>query len=96
LPRIRTLRRLPAEFALEAAAAVAGTYRRRAFDLAQLHLHVGLHGAGEEWQPISREPGCTEGVMLVTELDLYGRAFFSISAGPSPSVESENLCCALP
>ena len=42
LPRIRTLRRLPAEFGLEAAAGVAGTYRRRAFDLAQLHLHVGL------------------------------------------------------
>jgi hypothetical protein len=34
--------------------------------------------------------------MLVTEPDFSGRAFFSISAGESPSVESENLCCALP
>jgi hypothetical protein len=88
LPRIRTLRRLPTEFGLEAAAGVAGTYRRRAFDLAQLHLRVGLQAAGESGLPISWEPGCTEGVMLVTEPDLYGRAFFSISAGESPSVEA--------
>jgi hypothetical protein len=44
LPRIKTLRRLPAEFGLEAAAGVAGTYRRRAFDVAQ----VSLQGTGGE------------------------------------------------
>jgi hypothetical protein len=33
LPRIRTLRPLPAEFGLEAVAGIAGTYRRRALIL---------------------------------------------------------------
>jgi hypothetical protein len=47
LPRIKTLRRLPTEFGLAAAAGLAGAGRNRAFDLAQLHLHVRLQRAGE-------------------------------------------------
>jgi hypothetical protein len=44
LPRIKTLRRLPKEFGLAAAAGLAGVGRNRAFDVAQ----VSLQGTGGE------------------------------------------------
>ena len=47
LPRIRTLRRLPAELGLEAAPGIARAGRHRALEVAQLGLHVCLNRAGK-------------------------------------------------